>query len=105
MAFIPILRFHGSHRKISNYIKESTQSSPLLFYPQSLPCSDQTSPIDLSTEQKSLLSLLKSGVNVYFTGKAGSGKTEVLRQFIQHLRKMRTKIGLTAPTGAAASLV
>lgn len=49
----------------------------------------------LSNEQTELLNLLKSGHNVYFTGKAGSGKTEVLRIFIEHLRENRIKIGVT----------
>ena len=49
----------------------------------------------LSTEQKELLNLLESGKNVYFTGKAGSGKTEVLKRFIANLRRNKVKVGIT----------
>lgn len=38
-------------------------------------------------------------------GKAGSGKTKVLLDFIDYLRESRIKVGITAPTGVAASLV
>ena len=49
----------------------------------------------LSQEQTELFNIMKSGENVYFTGKAGSGKTEVLKIFIQYLRSNKVKLGVT----------
>ncbi|ORY51983.1 hypothetical protein BCR33DRAFT_404578 [Rhizoclosmatium globosum] len=40
----------------------------------------------LSSGQAALLSRLRRGESVYFTGKAGAGKTEVLRRFIDECK-------------------
>lgn len=53
--------------------------------------------------QKSALDILKSGKNVFLTGLAGSGKTHLLNQYIQYMRKCSTKIAVTASTGIAAT--
>ncbi|KAI9328824.1 P-loop containing nucleoside triphosphate hydrolase protein [Obelidium mucronatum] len=60
----------------------------------------------LSLDQEKLLAAMTRGESVYFTGKAGAGKTEVLRRFIELCkgditRKYRTQV--TAPTGIAAA--
>ncbi len=47
--------------------------------------------------------MLKSGKNVFLTGPAGSGKTFVLREFIEHLKKKNIKHAVTASTGIAAT--
>jgi Cdc6-like AAA superfamily ATPase len=55
----------------------------------------------LSVEQSTLLQLLQSGQNVYFTGnagslgKAGTGKTVVIRHFIEYLKQQRSKFAVT----------
>ncbi|KAJ1546240.1 hypothetical protein HK096_005347 [Nowakowskiella sp. JEL0078] len=43
----------------------------------------------LSEDQLDLLDLLHSGKNVYFTGKAGTGKTYVLKHYINFLRNAK----------------
>ncbi|MBL4644673.1 MAG: AAA family ATPase, partial [Candidatus Pacebacteria bacterium] len=54
-------------------------------------------------KQDTALNILKTGRNVYLTGAAGSGKTHVLNQYIQYLRKNNASIGITASTGIAAT--
>lgn len=53
--------------------------------------------------QKEALEILKAGHSVYLTGAAGSGKTYLLNQFIQFLRKGGIGVGITASTGIAAT--
>jgi hypothetical protein len=53
--------------------------------------------------QKEALQILKMGHNVYLTGSAGSGKTYVLNQYINHLREHEVEVGITASTGIAAT--
>ncbi len=54
-------------------------------------------------DQEQALEILKSGRSVLLTGKAGSGKTYVLNQFIDWARKEKKKIAITATTGIAAT--
>lgn len=53
--------------------------------------------------QQEALTILKLGHNVFLTGAAGSGKTYVLNQFIEHLNKHKIGVGVTASTGIAAT--
>lgn len=53
----------------------------------------------LTKTQEEALRLLKTGANVFLTGKAGTGKSFVLKEFIRQSKK---KILITAPTGVAA---
>jgi ATP-dependent DNA helicase PIF1 len=53
--------------------------------------------------QKEALKILKSGQNVFLTGRAGSGKTHVLNEYIKFLRKKDIPVGITASTGIAAT--
>ena len=43
--------------------------------------------------------------NVFLTGPAGSGKTFLLKAFIQHSLKNNRKVAVTAMTGSAAYLI
>jgi ATP-dependent exoDNAse (exonuclease V) alpha subunit len=54
-------------------------------------------------DQKQALKILKKGKNVFLTGPAGSGKTYILREFIEHLKKENKKHAVTASTGIAAT--
>ena len=54
-------------------------------------------------KQKEALEILKMGHNVYLTGAAGSGKTYLLNQYINFLKKHDIPIGVTASTGIAAT--
>ncbi len=53
--------------------------------------------------QKEALDILKLGHNVYLTGSAGSGKTYLLNQYIDYLKKHDVYIAITASTGIAAT--
>ncbi|CAA6813390.1 MAG: putative helicase [uncultured Sulfurovum sp.] len=54
-------------------------------------------------KQTTALDILKSGKNVFITGSAGTGKTYLLRQYIQYLKERRIHPTIVAPTGIAAS--
>lgn len=54
-------------------------------------------------KQKEALEILKMGHNVYLTGPAGSGKTHLLNEYIDFLKKNKVEIGITASTGIAAT--
>ncbi|KAI9094575.1 hypothetical protein DFS34DRAFT_234433 [Phlyctochytrium arcticum] len=57
--------------------------------------SAQDFEIQLSPEQSRLVNLLMTGVNVFFTGKAGTGKSLVLREFIKMARSAGKKVAVT----------
>lgn len=53
--------------------------------------------------QQEAMEILKMGYNVYLTGQPGSGKTFLLNQYIDFLKKHHVGVGVTAPTGIAAT--
>ncbi|MCE9644222.1 AAA family ATPase [Candidatus Parcubacteria bacterium] len=53
--------------------------------------------------QAEALDILKMGKNVFLTGAAGSGKTHVLREFIQWLKENNIGTAITASTGIAGT--
>ena len=53
--------------------------------------------------QTEALTIMKTGVNVYLTGSAGSGKTHTLRQYIEWLELHDIPVAVTASTGIAAT--
>jgi ATP-dependent DNA helicase PIF1 len=53
--------------------------------------------------QAQALAIMKTGVHVYLTGSAGSGKTHTLRQYIQWLQEHGIPVAITASTGIAAT--
>jgi len=54
-------------------------------------------------KQKTALDILKLGHNVFLTGPAGSGKTYLLKQYIEYLKKNGVGVAVTASTGIAAT--
>ncbi len=54
-------------------------------------------------KQKSALDILKLGHSVFLTGPAGSGKTYLLKQYIDYLKKQNIGVAVTASTGIAAT--
>ncbi len=54
-------------------------------------------------KQSQALDILKLGHNVFLTGAAGSGKTYVLNEYINFLKKHGAAVGITASTGIAAT--
>lgn len=59
----------------------------------------------LSEEQAEVLEAVKRGVNVFFTGPAGSGKTLLISYIKQYLTQQGIQFAVTAPTGVAALLL
>lgn len=53
--------------------------------------------------QAQALAIMKTGVNVYLTGSAGSGKTHTLREYIKWLAAHDIPAAVTASTGIAAT--
>ena len=53
--------------------------------------------------QDQALKIMKTGVNVYLSGSAGSGKTYLLNQYIKWLREHNVGVAVTASTGIAAT--
>jgi len=53
--------------------------------------------------QEQAIIIMKSGRSVFLTGSAGTGKTYVLNQFIEHLEKNNIDHAVTASTGIAAT--
>ena len=53
--------------------------------------------------QTKALEILKCGHNVYLTGPAGSGKTYLLKKYIEYLKKKKVRVAVTASTGIAAT--
>ena len=56
-----------------------------------------------SMTQSEALNILKTGVNAYITGAAGSGKTHLLNMYIEYLNNYEVSLGITASTGIAAT--
>ncbi|CAN6653101.1 ATP-dependent DNA helicase Rrm3p [Trichomonascus vanleenenianus] len=58
---------------------------------------------ELSDAQKKVIYLAESGVNVFFTGAAGTGKSHLLREMIKRLQhRYGNGVKVTATTGLAA---
>ena len=53
--------------------------------------------------QAQALQVMKRGDSVFLTGPAGSGKTYVLNQLIQDLKRRKRQVAVTASTGIAAT--
>jgi ATP-dependent exoDNAse (exonuclease V) alpha subunit len=53
--------------------------------------------------QDQALAIMKTGVNIYLTGSAGSGKTYLLNQYIAYLKEHDIPVAVTASTGIAAT--
>lgn len=85
---------------IMEKIKKKKQKIKNNAPPSTLPVGDHE---DLSPEQKVALEILQSGENVFVTGGAGSGKSYLIRHFMQELNPKVMPI--LASTGAAAVLL
>ena len=57
---------------------------------------------NLNKSQEKAYKILKSGANVFLTGRAGTGKTFVLNKYIEEQEKEGKTVIITAPTGIAA---
>lgn len=64
-----------------------------------------SSPVALSEEQKKVIKfVVQDGLNVFYTGSAGTGKSVVLRELVTRLnaKYYPSNVGVTASTGLAA---
>jgi ATP-dependent DNA helicase PIF1 len=61
--------------------------------------------MNLSAKQSAFLEAVKSGQNIFLTGKAGTGKTFVVKQAMEELKQAGKKFVALAPTGVAANNV
>lgn len=57
----------------------------------------------LTTKQQLFIDLLQQGKNIFLTGKAGTGKSFVVRHAIELLKQEKRKLAAIAPTGIAAN--
>lgn len=53
--------------------------------------------------QEQAFKIMKTGVNVFLTGSAGSGKTFLLNKYINYLKSQNIPVAVTASTGIAAT--
>ena len=53
--------------------------------------------------QEQALRIMKTGVNVFLTGGAGSGKTYLLNKYIEYLEENGIPVAVTASTGIAST--
>jgi len=53
--------------------------------------------------QEQAFKIMKTGVNIYLTGSAGSGKTYLLNRYISYLEDHNIPVAVTASTGIAAT--
>jgi len=53
--------------------------------------------------QDQAFNIMKTGVNIYLTGSAGSGKTHLLNRYISYLHDHDVAVAVTASTGIAAT--
>lgn len=57
----------------------------------------------LTDKQKQFAALVEAGANIFLTGKAGTGKTWIVRYVMDKLRAAKQKVIAVAPTGIAAT--
>lgn len=99
-------------RSVINNLRKKTKSANIIsdirkitnkalgIKPQSVKSEQGTAPdIQLDERGKLAVSMVSSGANLYITGKAGTGKTTLLKEI---LRQVDKKVVVVAPTGVAA---
>jgi len=59
--------------------------------------------MQLSKNQQIFLDNLLAGKNIFLTGKAGTGKSFIVKYAIEELKKLRKRVVAIAPTGVAAN--
>jgi ATP-dependent DNA helicase PIF1 len=59
----------------------------------------------LSGDQQRAMDIATSGSNLFFTGKAGAGKSTTLKAIVWMLEKMGKRVAVTSTTGVAATVI
>ena len=67
------------------------------------PEQEEPKPVELSEGQRQFMYAAETGANVFLTGKAGTGKSFVVKLFMDKLRQMGKNFLALAPTGVAAN--
>lgn len=57
----------------------------------------------LTTNQQAFLNAVEAGRNIFLTGKAGTGKSFIVRMALERLKEANKKVIAVAPTGIAAN--
>lgn len=88
--------------ELEKLTKEEDNDAHLIRH--DLGSNEQTRTISwsLSREQFRVLGLVLSGVNVFYTGGAGTGKSTVLQALVEELRLGGRRVQVVAPTGISA---
>ena len=60
------------------------------------------SDIKIDNIWKKAFELTRKGKNLFITGKAGTGKTTLLKEVVSRLKEENKVVAVTAPTGVAA---
>lgn len=58
--------------------------------------------MELDIYGKEAIRLIEQGKSLFITGKAGTGKTTLLKEIVKRLRSEERLVAVTAPTGVAA---
>ena len=61
--------------------------------------------MELSTEQQQALDLFKDGKNIFLTGPGGSGKSLLIKKFVENANLQNKEVQVCAMTGCAAVLL
>lgn len=59
----------------------------------------------LTAEQEKVVNAIGNGANVFYTGSAGTGKSTVLKAFVERLKDQGRSVSIVAPSGIAALAV
>jgi ATP-dependent exoDNAse (exonuclease V) alpha subunit len=59
--------------------------------------------LELTTKQQVFLDAVKAGKNIFLTGKAGTGKSFIIRKAMEMLKETGRRVIAVAPTGIAAN--
>lgn len=67
-----------------------------------IPALRHESEPDLHPEQAKVVDCILQGINVFYTGSAGTGKSTVLKSFVKKLKEFGKHVDIVAPSGIAA---
>jgi ATP-dependent DNA helicase PIF1 len=66
---------------------------------------DDPNSLKLTPEQLEVLKLAAQGENIFITGRAGTGKSVLIKEIIKQARRKGKEVAVTAPTGMAALMI
>jgi ATP-dependent DNA helicase PIF1 len=93
------------HKKISSKIKKKTKKKKLTLNSFKKEKRKQEKTMKLSPEQTYALQSFEHGNNIFVTGPAGTGKTELIQHIVKSAEIYKKKVQVCALTGCAALLL